>query len=377
MKRRVILCGAGHTHLHVASRAREFEQRDTELLVIDPGTFWYSGMATGLLGGRYNRNQDCIDVARLVRASGGTHVPDRVALIDPGQKMLRTAGGQQFEYDLISLNIGSQVAPVPAGAIDPEVWPVKPISNLLDLHQQLSNTIEAGVQAPECLVLGGGSTGCEAAGNLSALFMRHGVAPKVKLVSAGTRLCAHLPGRASRVIENALIRRGVRLDFKQRITGISNHTALAESGERLCFDHLVLATGLGANQVEIGTIDSPQASDPDGFEVDGNLQSTRYPDLFASGDCARMRGYQLPKIGVFCVRQAPVLHRNLLARLDGEPMQTYTPQETYLSILNLGNSEALAVRGKFWWFGRSSMWLKEWLDRRFVEGYQAISESGR
>lgn len=374
MKRRVILCGAGHSNLYIASRARDFSRRDTELLVIDPGTFWYSGMATGLLSGRYTPDQDCIDVARLVHSAGGKHLPDRVNCIDPSRHTLHTAGGQEIRYDLVSLNIGSSVAPVPPGADHANVWPVKPISNLLGLHRQLMTSLQSG-RPEKCLVLGGGSTGSEAAGNLAALFRRHGMAPEVRLVTGDARLCTHLPERASKRIASTLEQRGVGLSFGTRIGEIDDHTALSESGESFRFDHLVLATGLRAQQMKIDANGSPQDPEADGMEVDARLLSTAYPDLFASGDCARMRGHRLPKIGVFGVRQAPILHHNLLAKLDGGTLQSYTPQKTFLSILNLGESEALAVRGKLWWFGRSSMWLKEWLDRRFVSGYQTVGKT--
>lgn len=371
MKRRVVLCGAGHTHLHVASHASSFKERETELVVIAPRTFWYSGMATGLLGGRYTREQDCVDVGHLVQSCGGLHIPDRVIRIDPQQHILRTGEGREIEYDFLSMNIGSSVAPVPAGSESSNVWPVKPISRLLDLHRRLKTSLESNQEAPRCLVLGGGSTGCEAAGNLAALFEAHSVKPRVHLTSSDQRLCQHLPERASRSIEQTLRNRGVEFSFGERVSEIQEHAAHCESGSSFPFHHLVLATGLAANRIEM----YPETRQSSGYEVDGTLLSTVYPDLFASGDCAEMRGYRLPKIGVFGVRQAPVLLHNLLASLDCRPMQTYSPQKHYLSILNLGDSTGLAVRDRLWWHGRSSMWLKEWLDRRFIRHYQSIAVS--
>lgn len=374
MKRRVILCGAGHTHLYVASRAREYADRNTELLVIDPGTFWYSGMATGLLGGRYHPAEDCVDVARLVDAAGGRHLPDRISQIHPGEHTVHTEGGRTYRYDLVSLNIGSSVAPVPPGENQPDVWPVKPISNLHALHRKLVATMQAGIR-PRCVVIGGGSTGSEAAGNLVALFRRHGLAPDVHLLTADARLCPHLPGGASLRIADRLQQRGVSCRFGVRVSAIGDHNVRSTSGETFDFDQLVLATGLTANRIVWDSDDTRFGSRSGGIEVDASLRSTHYADVYASGDCADLRGYQLPKIGVYGVRQAPVLHHNLLATLDGSPLRRFTPQAQYLSILNLGESEALATRGRLWWFGRSSMWLKEWLDRRFVAAYQKLAEN--
>jgi hypothetical protein len=52
-EKRAILVGAGHAHLLAAKRASEFTRRGYELVVISPGAFWYSGLATGMLGGIY------------------------------------------------------------------------------------------------------------------------------------------------------------------------------------------------------------------------------------------------------------------------------------------------------------------------------------
>ena len=47
----VILVGAGHVHLYVAAHAKALVERGARVVLIDPGEFWYSGLATGMLGG--------------------------------------------------------------------------------------------------------------------------------------------------------------------------------------------------------------------------------------------------------------------------------------------------------------------------------------
>ena len=68
----VVLVGAGHAHLHVAKCAAAFGR----LTLIDPGLFWYSGIATGMLGGTYDRADDVIDPKTLVERHGGTNAPE-------------------------------------------------------------------------------------------------------------------------------------------------------------------------------------------------------------------------------------------------------------------------------------------------------------
>ena len=68
--KRAVLIGAGHAHLYAAKRAREFTRRRFELVVIAPDAFWYSGLATGVLGGTYPSVMDRIDVRELLGGDG-------------------------------------------------------------------------------------------------------------------------------------------------------------------------------------------------------------------------------------------------------------------------------------------------------------------
>ena len=90
-----------------------------------------------------------------------------------------------------------------------------------------------------------------------------------------------------------------------------------------------------------------------------------------------MEGFNLPKLGVYGVRQAKYIHANLLASLDGKPLAEYTPQRRHLAILNLGDGAAFATWGPFWWNGRASMWLKDSIDRRFLAGYRKLGKAKR
>lgn len=53
-----------------------------------------------------------------------------------------------------------------------------------------------------------------------------------------------------------------------------------------------------------------------------------------------------------------------------KPLAEYKPQKRYLAILNLGDGIALSTWGPFWWSGRSGMYLKDFIDRRFLQGYR-------
>ncbi len=141
MNRTVVLVGAGHAHLHVVSNARAFTTRGVRLVLVDPGIFWYSGMATGMLSGQYEPADDQIDVADLALRFGAEFIPGKVSSISREHKRVVLESGQDLTYDLLSLNVGSRVPPLDLpndGTV--RTFQVKPISQMADLRQELMGT---------------------------------------------------------------------------------------------------------------------------------------------------------------------------------------------------------------------------------------------
>lgn len=365
----IVLVGAGHAHLYVAARAKNLVERGARVLLIDPGTFWYSGLATGMLGGMYTAAQDQLDPKSLIESRGGEFIADRVTAVDAATQRLSLAGGETLEYDYLSLNVGSQVNAAAIDGIqgDTSVWSVKPVSNLWQLREHLEARFQAG-ETPRVAVVGGGPTGSEVAANLAALGAQHRADMPVTLVTHSERLIKQAPkGAATRLFRN-LTGRGVDVQLNTGIARRENDSLVAEDGRRIAADIVVLAIGLEANPLvtETGLPVHQQA----GLRITPTLQSVADPRVFAAGDCASMDGLNLPKLGVFGVRQAEYIYQNLCACLQGNALQAYQPQKRYLAILNLGDGSAIATWGPFWWHGRSSMWLKNTIDQKFMQGYR-------
>ncbi|MES1943718.1 pyridine nucleotide-disulfide oxidoreductase [Salinisphaera sp. PC39] len=371
----ILLVGAGHAHLHVAARAAEFVRRGARLLLLDPGHFWYSGMATGVLGGRYPSSADRLDPAALVRAAGGDFLAGRVVGVDAERQVAHLADGGALGYDRLSLNVGSEVAALPAGAAgDPDVWPVKPVANLRALHRAVRDRLADGTARLEVVVAGGGASGCEVAANLAALGRSCAGSLRVSLCARGDRLLPAAPAPAARRLASHLARLGVAVLTGAEVAAKDGGTLRLADGRRLRADLLAVATGLRAAPLTRAT--GLPWDERGGLRVTAALHSEADARVFAAGDCAHFLPRPLPKLGVYGVRAAPVLHRNLLASLDGRALRAYRPQTRHLAILNLGDGTGLATWSRLWWHGRAAMRLKDRIDRKFMAGYRAIY-SGR
>lgn len=361
---RLILVGAGHAHLAVIAEAVRLRAAGLDPMLIAPATFEYSGLAGAVLSGAMSRQDASINIAGLARAHGVKHRIGVVTAMDRPARTLTLRDGSVVSFDLVSFNIGSVIGDLPGPQT--AVWPVKPLSNLFDLRRTLENEPAAG-RTPALVVAGDGPTAFEIAASLIGLHERLGRTPDVTLIGPDAD-AGWAPSGAARRLVRSLERRGLR-----RVRGSVHRHADGEvrldDGRAVVFDHLVVATGLRAPALT-AAFDLPL--DRVGrLRVAPTVQSLGDSKVFAAGDCAVIEGHPRPFVGVFGVRAAAVLIDNLCAAATGAPLRPYRPQKRWLSILDLADGTALAMRGRLWWVGRLALGLKRRLDLGFVKRSRA------
>lgn len=369
---RVLLAGAGHAHLGLLRQACRLRAAGVELSLISPPRFHYSGLATGILSGALAPDAGEIDVARLAADVGVAFHPSEVAAIDREGRQITLGEGTTLSWDALSLNIGSRTADPYALGGAARVWSVKPLSQLLDLGRWLQAEIARTRRCPALLVVGPGQAGIEVAAALIGRCERSGVAPRVTLVGPPPGGAWAPPG-AIRAMVAALERRGATV-LDGTVVSRGERDCRLASGQDVECDALILATGLVGPEM-------PGASglsvDPDGRLLTlPTLQTTDDARIFATGDCAVSASDPRPCAGVFGVRASPVLARNLAALARGRPLETFRPQTTWLSIMDLGDGTGLALRGRACWLGRLPLRLKRRLDQGFVIRARAAPFAG-
>lgn len=358
-ERHLVLVGAGHAHLHVIAQVDQLRRSGYRVTLVAPRWFDYSGTASGVATGTNPSTAGRIDIAALT--SGRlAHRQTTATAVDLRGRTLTTSEfpAEVIEWDVLSINIGSMTRPPSGLPIADSVMAVKPLSDLVALRERLAQPARHG--AHRVTVIGAGASGIELAAQLS---MRSDTA--VCLLESGERIAPGLPPSAVRRLSALLSRRGVLVRTGVRVAEIGEEEVRLADGTRLPHDVVVLATGLAPPPLAT----EPELGGPDGIPVRATLQHRDHDDVYAAGDCANFLPGTLPRVGVHGVRQGPVLLAALTARTRGSTPPVYRPQRRALSVLDLGGV-GLAVRGRWWWLGRSSLLLKRWLDRRWVSRYQ-------
>ncbi len=353
----IALAGGGHAHLFTLLRTGELTRSGFDVILVDPSPFlYYSGMATGVISGSYGRDENRIDLRRLVERGGGCFVQARVHRVNPEARALILDDGTEVRYDAASFAAGSEAR----GGHG--VVPVKPVSNLADVRDRL---ISSG-GSRSVVIVGGGAAGCEVAANVAALTRSLGHEEEVTLIEAGPDLLPTSPKKARHLMLERLQDAGVEVMVGQKAEPRVG-TVILQGGRRAEAGLILAATGVTPPDLFQR---SRLATGGDGaLWVNRHLQSPNDPRIFGGGDAVAFRGGRLPRFGVYAVRQGPVLHHNLQAIPGGKPLIPYKPQRYYLYILELGDGTGLAIYGPLTNRSRLALRIKHRIDRRFVARY--------
>jgi NADH dehydrogenase FAD-containing subunit len=370
MGKHLVLIGGGHAHMTSLVNIDQLTARGHQVTLVSPSPYhYYSGMGPGLLGGFYDPSQARFHVGKMAEERGAEFIQDTAVRIDPHGKSILLKSGQYISYDVASFNIGSDVQLAPLVKSADNVIPVKPVLNLYKARTSLLREIRR--RPLEIVVIGGGSAGVEISANLWRLFRDEPNRATITLV-AGGELLRHAPERVGQLAQDSLLGKNIRI-----LTGVrGKHTEMGvvtlSDGTRLSYDFVFIATGIKPSTL-FKDSNLPTGVDG-GMLVNYYLQSTTHPDLFGGGDCISLEGSPLAKVGVYAVRQNPVLFYNLAASLEETPLQSFEPGPAYMLILNMGDRRGILWKKSLTLDGRLSFFLKVFIDRRFMKKYQVSGE---
>ncbi|EED32130.1 selenide, water dikinase [gamma proteobacterium NOR5-3] len=325
------------------------------ITLISPAAFTpYSGMLPGLLAGHYGFEDTHIDLLRLCQWAGVRFLTDTVESLDPRAGRLHCRARGQVDYDILSIDIGSEpeLDSVP-GAREFSV-PVKPVAGLWSRWQSLASAEDLSDQ--RIAIVGGGAGSVEIALAIAHRLSEH--KPSIALYCGGEQILAGYTSGARRTVERQLAAWGVSLHCGHRVSQVTNTQLQFESAQAANYHALIWCTGAAAAP---WIKDSGLPVDERGFmQIEDSLQSTGYPNVFGAGDIATQYRHPRPKAGVYAVRQGPVLADNLRLFAAGEALRQHRPQTEFLSMLALGPKSAVAQRNGL---SVSGAWVWRWKDR--------------
>ena len=368
----LVLVGGGHSHVEVLRQLAMHPVDGLRVTLISRDAHTpYSGMLPGFVAGHYTWDDIHIDLAPLCARAGARLIAGRVERLNLDDGYVQCDGRPPIRYDALSINTGSAPSTGEINGADRIGIPVKPIDQFVHYWQTLLQRLQSEEKDQyRLIVVGAGAGGVEL-----ALSMQHRLTKveglsniDIAVITADAMpLADHNSGVQSR-LRKRLDKAGIAVRLNTRIAAAETNRLQTDGGDFIDADAVLWVTQAAATS---WPADAGLETDADGFvRVNAYLQSVSHPEVFAAGDVATMDGQRRPKSGVFAVRQGPVLADNLRRWVCGRPLRSYRPQKHFLSLISTGDRRAVASRGGFAAQGVSLWYLKNWIDRRFMDRYK-------
>ena len=171
-------------------------------------------------------------------------------------------GDRELSYDRLVIATGSSPA-------------VPPIPGLDGVDYWTNIEATETTEVPSSLVvLGGGPVGCE----LAQFFARMG--SRVTLVEGDERILGRIDAEATALVAEALREDGVEIRVQSKVVAVDGVAVVLESGDRLPFERLLVATGRRPNTGGLEALGLTIGRS--GIEVDERLRAAE--NIWAIGD---------------------------------------------------------------------------------------------
>jgi NADH dehydrogenase FAD-containing subunit len=371
MNKHLVLVGGGHAHMVTLKNLKSFIDKGYKVSVIGPSPYhYYSGMGPGMLSRTYSPDDIRFATESVVTKQGGDFILDRVIKVDPINKSVFLDQGSPISYDVLSFNAGSYVPWNQVNGKSSDIFSVKPIETLLQAQSRITKLINQ--RQITVGIVGGGPSSLEIAGNIWQLAREHGkYQPKI-YIFAGSRLMSRFPERIRNMAYKTLHNRGVEIIEQDYSQEVSTGRIVLKSGAVHQADIIFLAVGVKPSTIFRA---SGLPTGPDGgLLVNKYLQSPEFPEIFGGGDCIYFQDQPLDKVGVYAVRENPVLYHNLMATLEGGELQPFDPGGSYLLIFNVGGGKGILGKNSLMFDGRLAFWIKDYIDRKFMRKFQEMEK---
>jgi pyridine nucleotide-disulfide oxidoreductase family protein len=354
--RHLVLGGGGHAHLAVLKALGRASPTDVAVTLVTPVPRQvYSGMLPGWIAGHYAREQCEIDLQALARAANVRLVQESIVGMDVNRRCVALSSGRHLEYDLLSLDVGSETDTSWLELLGERLLPVRPLGEFLDRWPAV---LEAASKRAgfKLVIVGSGAAAVEIALAARHAFQRSGIRGDVELIASEMGM---LPGFARSVrgrARRAALR--ARLGVRKGPAVATEEGLMLPDGALISADCVIAATGgVAPCWLRLG---GPTLDERGFVAVDRTQRSVSHSNVFAAGDVCARQDASLDRSGVHAVHTGPVLAANLRATLAGQSLRCYRPRRRSLYLLACGSRRAVASWGGW---SAEGKWVWRWKDR--------------
>ncbi len=313
MKKRILVLGAGFGGLELSTMLSEAFGDDIEVTLIDKSDSFYFGFSKlDVMFGHARPNAVRLPYKKFVKP-GVRLLQETISLVDPIAKRVTTdRGAHEADFLVVALGADYDFAATPGMADATEFYTLAGATRLGEI-------LPSFTKGRVLIAVGGAPFKCPPAPSEAALMMHDYLSTRG--VRSACEITLILPlevpippsPETSRALLAAFAERNITFvaDREMRLVDTQRRVVTLDDGRVFPYD---LFLGVPA-------IRAPKMLEDSGMTEDGYVPvkpktlETRFPDVYAIGDCARQG---TPKAGVFAEGAARAVAKALIARLRNE-----------------------------------------------------------
>ncbi|MEG0069692.1 MAG: FAD-dependent oxidoreductase [Cetobacterium sp.] len=367
MKKILLLVGGGHAHVYLINKIIKEKQKFKTILVSSSQYQFYSGMASAYIENIYSDNDIIFDLKKLCKLGEIEFFEEKVIEIDPENKNVILKSGKKIDFDVVSFDTGSELK-IDNKYLDKEkIIGIKPLTNLKKIKEKLG---DLKLKEVRFLVIGAGAAGIELSLAIKELEKKMNKKIEVHIVDRSDMLLPTFPKKVQEVVKEKIYKSNVILHLNEEVKEIKDTQLITKKGLTLDYDLILWAGGPVSNQMYK---DAGMSVDEKGYMVVNQfLQNIDFEYIFGAGDCISIQNFsQMKKVGVYAIKEAPYLWRNILNYFYCKSLESYTPQNEFLLIISLGNQKGILSYKKFVLNGSLAWKLKNYIDKGFMKKFNS------
>ena len=313
MKKRILVLGAGFGGLELSTMLSEAFGDGVEVTLIDKNDSFYFGFSKlDVMFGHTRPNAVRLPYQKFVK-SGVRLLQETISLIDPVAKRVTTnRGAHEADFLVIALGADYDFAATPGMADATEFYTLEGATRLGEL-------LPSFTKGRVLIAVGGAPFKCPPAPSEAALMMHDYLSTRG--VRSACEITLILPLEAptppspetSRALLAAFAERNITFvaDREMRLVDTQRREVTLDDGRVFPYDIF-----LGVPAIRAPKMLEDSGMTEDGYvPVEPKTLETRFPDVYAVGDCARQG---TPKAGIFAEGAARAVAKALIARLRNE-----------------------------------------------------------